>query len=58
MIHLYKSPVHTILDRNLNFVMKKISVLWVKLIKPGLNPFNPFQVIFLDCNCIWMKEQP
>ena len=23
MIHLYKSPVHTILDRNLNFVMKK-----------------------------------
>ena len=27
MIHLYKSPVHTILDRNLNFVMKKISVL-------------------------------
>ena len=58
MIHLYKSPVHTILDRNLNFVMKKISVLWVKLIKPGLNPFNPFLVIFLDCNCIWMKEQP
>ena len=48
MIHLYKSPVHIILDRNLNFVMKKISVLWVKLIKPGLNPFNPFLVIFLD----------